>query len=133
MLRTSIKAKDIQTDWIIFKLETLWQKPNNLIKQEDMLVNGKSTQTLNIEDDTGRIFVIDQRKLPFELVTLELTTSEDAFLAIKDMIVRGAPLIGVTAAFGFYLGLKEISKPEEQEQYIDELGNYLKSARPTAD
>ena len=52
--------------------------------------------------------VIDQRKLPHEFVTVKLETYEDAEEAIKDMTVRGAPLIGATAAFGIYLAVREM-------------------------
>ena len=51
--------------------------------------------------------VIDQRKLPHEFVTVKLTTYRDAEHAIKEMIVRGAPLIGATAAYGIYLAVRD--------------------------
>ena len=52
--------------------------------------------------------VIDQKLLPHELVTRKLTTYKDAEIAIKDMTVRGAPLIGATAAYGVYLAVREL-------------------------
>ncbi|MGM0612843.1 MAG: S-methyl-5-thioribose-1-phosphate isomerase [Bacteroidota bacterium] len=73
--------------------------------------------------------IIDQRKLPFSFETIEISSSEDAFLAIKDMWVRGAPLIGVTAAFGMYLAVAE--NPDSM-LLINERAEYLKKARPTA-
>jgi methylthioribose-1-phosphate isomerase len=48
------------------------------------------------------------------------------------MVVRGAPLIGVTAACGIYLGLKDHEEQDDMQQYVDNLANLLKSARPTA-
>ena len=56
--------------------------------------------------------VIDQRKLPHEFVTEKLITYKDAELAIKEMIVRGAPLIGATAAYGIYLAVREMIEKE---------------------
>ena len=52
--------------------------------------------------------VIDQRKLPHEFVTVRLETYDEAEEAIKDMTVRGAPLIGATAAYGIYLAVREM-------------------------
>ena len=59
----------------------------------------------NAEDDS--VCIIDQTKLPHTLQTITLETLADACTAITDMQVRGAPLIGITAAFGVYLGLKQ--------------------------
>ena len=73
--------------------------------------------------------IIDQRKLPFSFETIEISTSEDAFRAIKEMWVRGAPLIGVTAAFGMYLAVAE---NPGSINYIKERAQYLSNARPTA-
>ena len=65
-----------------------------------MKVNGKKYTSIWIEED-NRVFIIDQRWLPHEFKIVELTTINDFAVSIKDMWVRGAPLIGVTAAFGF--------------------------------
>jgi methylthioribose-1-phosphate isomerase len=97
-----------------------------------MLVNGHPTQSIRIDESTGQVFVIDQRRLPFDFTELELKTASEAFGAIRDMAVRGAPLIGVTAAVGFYLGLKDYQETEDMQQYLDNLAAMLKSARPTA-
>ena len=51
----------------------------------------------------GFVEVIDQRQLPHNLLTVKLLTYKDAEIAIKNMTVRGAPLIGATAAYGIYL------------------------------
>ena len=56
--------------------------------------------------------VIDQRKLPHEFVVVKLETYDDAEEAIKDMTVRGAPLIGATAAYGIYLAVREMIEDE---------------------
>lgn len=54
--------------------------------------------------------VIDQRFLPHEWVVVKLHTYQETETAIKDMIVRGAPLIGATAAYGIYLAAKEVEE-----------------------
>lgn len=95
-----------------------------------MQINGQSYQSIWFKPDTQSVHIIDQRKLPFRFETLELKTLEDAFVAIKDMIVRGAPLIGVTAAYGLYLGIRQKQAVSMNE--ITVMGNHLKSARPTA-
>ncbi|MFH2019948.1 MAG: S-methyl-5-thioribose-1-phosphate isomerase [archaeon] len=91
-----------------------------------MLVNNKPYHTIWLENST--IKIIDQRKLPFEFVIEELKTVEDVFTAIKDMHVRGAPLIGVTAAYGMYLACLEANEDSDIKKYAEK----LKSARPTA-
>ena len=58
-------------------------------------VDGKPYRTIWLADDGRAVEIIDQTKLPFELVTLRLESCEDAATAIRDMWVRGAPLIGV--------------------------------------
>ena len=65
-----------------------------------MKVNGKKYTSIWIEE-RNRVFIIDQRWLPHQFKLIELVTLNDFLVAIKDMLVRGAPLIGVTAAFGF--------------------------------
>ncbi|MDH3346487.1 MAG: S-methyl-5-thioribose-1-phosphate isomerase [Desulfobulbaceae bacterium] len=72
--------------------------------------------------------IIDQTKLPhcFEIVTLR--NMEDAAKAIRDMLVRGAPLIGATAAYGFYLGLHEGASDGDMAR----IGKTLTGCRPTA-
>lgn len=57
--------------------------------------------------EKGKLFLIDQRKLPFEKEYFCCSKFEDVLFAIKEMVVRGAPAIGVTAAFGFLIGTKE--------------------------
>lgn len=69
--------------------------------------------------------VIDQRKLPHEWVTEKLISYKDAERAIKDMVVRGAPLIGATAAYGIYLAAREGANLEQA--FAD-----LRASRPTA-
>jgi len=97
-----------------------------------MRIQGKHYQTIWLKENDPKIVqVIDQRKLPFRFEVMDLKTIEDAFFAIKEMVVRGAPLIGITAAYGMYLALLKLSD-KNLTQYIKQKAEYLKSARPTA-
>ena len=97
-----------------------------------MKVDGKDIRTIWLDKDESIVKIIDQRKLPHEFVIVDLKTVDDAFEAIKDMYVRGAPLIGATGAYGVYLAA--LNSPLEQidDEYLIKEGNRLKSARPTA-
>ncbi|MEZ5024585.1 MAG: S-methyl-5-thioribose-1-phosphate isomerase [Chitinophagales bacterium] len=64
------------------------------------------SQSIWYDDIAQQVMVIDQRKLPFIEESIALTTLDETCYAIKDMIVRGAPLIGVTAAYGMYIAAK---------------------------
>jgi methylthioribose-1-phosphate isomerase len=96
-----------------------------------MRINGKNFHTIWLSDDETKINIIDQRCLPFELKIIELTTVNDVFVAIKEMYVRGAPLIGVTAAFGIYLAALN-SQPSSIISSIKTAAGLIKSSRPTA-
>jgi methylthioribose-1-phosphate isomerase len=76
--------------------------------------------------------VIDQRKLPHLYETVVLKTYKDAEVAIKDMTVRGAPLIGATAAYGIYLAVRELIENELEGTFLDEAFSALRASRPTA-
>lgn len=76
--------------------------------------------------------VIDQRKLPHEFVVVKLETYDDAEEAIKDMTVRGAPLIGATAAYGIYLAVREMIEDELDGSFLDQAFSELRASRPTA-
>ena len=78
------------------------------------------------------IRVIDQQKLPFEFSIKTLKTFDDAFSAIKEMVVRGAPLIGVTAAYGIYLGTMALTETVSDSDHLAQLCSKMKTARPTA-
>ncbi|MEO5929438.1 MAG: S-methyl-5-thioribose-1-phosphate isomerase [Candidatus Kapaibacterium sp.] len=84
------------------------------------------------EDDPRCMMVIDQRRLPFQLSTRELRTGDDAIDAISDMTVRGAPLIGVTAAYGLYLATLDAPRDIRFDSHIADAALRLKRARPTA-
>jgi methylthioribose-1-phosphate isomerase len=76
----------------------------------------------------GDVEVIDQTKLPFEHTTVVLKNSHDTVVAIKDMIVRGAGVIGSTAALGMYLAVKESNSLEE----LRDKAQAIRESRPTA-
>ena len=99
-----------------------------------MLVEGKKQQTIWVHpDDENIIQIIDQRKLPFRFEIVDLNSVTDVYRAIKEMYVRGAPLIGVTAAFGVYIAIAHsFNKDNYQYEEVLKKGDYLKSARPTA-
>ncbi len=82
--------------------------------------------------DPATIEVIDQRQLPHEFVVKQLTNCDEVVAAIKDMVVRGAPLIGATAAYGVYLALLEIQSGRQSSAYIEEACQKLRDSRPTA-
>ncbi len=92
-------------------------------------------RTLSLAAEDHRIVnIIDQRLLPHELVIRELRSYRDASEAIKSMTVRGAPLIGITAAYGIYLACLEAPDDSDAgfDAFLREAGTELRSARPTA-
>ncbi len=83
----------------------------------------------------GCLEIIDQRKLPGELVKLHCETTEQLYDAIKTLAVRGAPAIGVAAAYGAVLGLRKLSAGDDLKKGLSILKqscDYLASSRPTA-
>ena len=71
-----------------------------------MIINGQQFHTIWVDiNNQETVKIIDQQKLPFHFNIKTLKSFNDAFDAIKDMTVRGAPLIGVTAAYGIYLAI----------------------------
>ncbi|MEJ2099862.1 MAG: S-methyl-5-thioribose-1-phosphate isomerase, partial [Desulfobacterales bacterium] len=97
-----------------------------------MKVNGKNLRTIWLASDEKTVKIIDQRRLPYELRIVDLYTVDDVVMAIKDMYVRGAPLIGVTGAYGVYLAALNAPDELEQNTYLRAAAKRLKSARPTA-
>lgn len=85
-----------------------------------------------IELKNQKLYVLNQLKLPKGEEWIELSTYEDVAKAIKDMVIRGAPLIGIVGAYGFAIGVKDLiegGKPLEEAKNILET---LKNTRPTA-
>jgi methylthioribose-1-phosphate isomerase len=98
-----------------------------------MIINGQYFHTIWADENHPEIIkVIDQQKLPWKFSIKSLETFNDAFRAIQEMTVRGAPLIGVTAAYGIYLGLIKFENKESLPEYISQLCSTMKTARPTA-
>ncbi|HTN95077.1 MAG TPA: S-methyl-5-thioribose-1-phosphate isomerase [Gallionella sp.] len=93
-----------------------------------MKVNGTPYRTIWPTADNTAVEIIDQTKLPHIFTTLRLDTMRDAERAIKDMQVRGAPLIGVTAAYGIALSMKHHASDAALKATCDK----LLLARPTA-
>jgi methylthioribose-1-phosphate isomerase len=96
-----------------------------------MRIDGTHYRSIWIDRDPGVVKVIDQRYLPFDFRILDLKTPDDAFQAIAGMAVRGAPLIGATAAFGIYLAALRSASANWCEE-LEKAAERLISARPTA-
>ncbi len=97
-----------------------------------MQVDGKDMRTIWLDDGQQIVKIIDQSKLPHELVVADLRTVDDAITAIKDMRVRGAPLIGVTGAYGVYLAALNAPGDRGDNDYLIQEAARIKSTRPTA-
>ncbi len=93
-----------------------------------MLPNPLRTIWLN---EKAQIEVINQTLLPHELRIEQLSSVEEVYQAIKLMIVRGAPLIGATAAYGLWLACRNADEQDPQASIV-QAANYLRKSRPTA-
>ena len=84
------------------------------------------------KDDS--LYLLDQRLLPFKETFLRCTTLKEVASAIKDMAVRGAPLIGVVAAYGMAIGVREIieKRGRLKEGDLERISRKLEETRPTA-
>ena len=112
----------------IFKLSLIYKlyylTPYN---GDNMKVNGKNYTSIWFEEN-NKVFIIDQRWLPHEFKIVELKNLNDFSIAIKDMWVRGAPLIGVTAAFAFAKSMET----DNSDHILIDIKTKLLSTRPTA-
>ncbi len=97
-----------------------------------MIVDGKQVRPIWRDKDDGVVRIIDQRKLPHEFVVEDLKTVDDAIRAIKDMYVRGAPLIGATGAYGVYIAAVGSPRRAVEYDFMKSECERLKDARPTA-
>jgi len=79
-----------------------------------------------------KLYVLNQLRLPTTIEYLEKNTIEGVFYAIKHMELRGAPLIGIAAAYGIVLGLKNLKSNENLFDNVKENAKFLAKARPTA-
>jgi methylthioribose-1-phosphate isomerase len=93
-----------------------------------MLVNGKHYRTIWCSKEDGNIYIIDQRKLPFKFEIEPVDSLERMCVAIKDMHLRGAGLIGAAAAYGMYLAVRESAS----DTNIARAAKQLTATRPTA-
>ena len=93
-----------------------------------MKVDGKSMRSIWLEPDGWSVGVIDQTALPHRFATARLTTLGEAAHAIRAMLIRGAPLIGATAAYGMCLALRA----DASEEALDRAYATLFATRPTA-
>ncbi|MFO7722955.1 MAG: S-methyl-5-thioribose-1-phosphate isomerase, partial [Bacteroidales bacterium] len=100
-----------------------------------MLISKKHYRSIWLHpDNPGVVQTFDQRKLPWEIQIVDMSTPQDAFDAIRTMLVRGAPLIGATGAFGLYLAAMQIDRMEggDAVKHLLAWKERLLSARPTA-
>lgn len=93
-----------------------------------MKVDGTHYRSIWFNDETGRVQIIDQRWLPHEFRVVDLITREDFATAIRDMWVRGAPLIGATAAYGVAMQMAQ----DPSDASLNETWDVLHETRPTA-
>jgi methylthioribose-1-phosphate isomerase len=93
-----------------------------------MKAQGRNTRTIWCEPDGITVGIIDQTRLPHEFVTLRLTDADEAAHAIRTMRVRGAPLIGATAAYGMALAMNR----NASDAALAAAGEMLLATRPTA-
>jgi len=101
-----------------------------------MKVNGKHYRTIWVKENNPEIIqIIDQRSLPHGFVIEDLTNTDELAMAIQEMHVRGAGLIGAVAGFGMYLGTLECRSERSTEDFnraLFTIGEKLIKTRPTA-
>ena len=93
----------------------------------------KAQPTVVFENQT--VYLLDQTLLPLEKVMLEIPDAQTMWEAIKVLRVRGAPAIGVAAAFGLWLGIRNLPEDATRDAFFNKLietRNYLATSRPTA-
>ena len=93
-----------------------------------MKINSKAYRTIWLAPDGWSVEIIDQTRLPHALAVIPLKSMEEAAHAILTMQVRGAPLIGATAAYGLAMAIRE----DASDEGIDRAAAYLAKQRPTA-
>ncbi len=94
--------------------------------------NGRPLRPIWLDEGGHTVGVIDQRRLPHEQMVQHLGTVDEAVQAIRDMVVRGAPLIGVTGAYGMYLATRAAAPGDPGKAGIERAAARLTAARPTA-
>ena len=96
-----------------------------------MNVNGHHYRTIWTPEE-GVVRIIDQRFLPHQFIAEELTTAEETAVAIEEMHLRGAGLIGATAGYGMYLAALEAARADDFDESLTASAERLKGTRPTA-
>jgi len=97
-----------------------------------MNAGASRTRPICCDAQSGRVVVLDQRRLPHETVFRTLATAADAVAAIRTLTVRGAPLIGVTGAWGVFLAARQAAAGPAGRRELEEAAEALAAARPTA-
>ena len=94
----------------------------------------EQVQAVSLDDENNRLVILDQTVLPNETTFLALTAMKEIWDAIYQLKVRGAPAIGIAAAYGVYLGTKQSAAKtyEELYEHFLQVKEYLASSRPTA-
>ena len=106
---------------------------NETVEKYYMKVEGKSYRTIWLnENDNAVVSVIDQRFLPHQFVIGNLTSVNEICVAITDMHIRGAGLIGATAGYGMYFASLEAKNKKNVDEYLKQSAIKLKATRPTA-
>ena len=110
------------------------------MEQETEMIQMKITSadrascSVHLSEDGNAVVILDQRQLPNREVTMELRTAGEIYDAIKTLAVRGAPAIGICAAYGVYVLAKQADQedPDAFLAALEQAGEYLISSRPTA-
>jgi len=97
-----------------------------------MIVDGRQIRPIWLDKDRITVKVIDQRLLPHRFVVADLTTVDRVIHAIREMFVRGAPLIGVTGAYGVMIAAVNGKSASDHVGFIVQECGRIKAARPTA-
>ena len=97
-----------------------------------MHVNQKHYRAIWVDEQECSVKFINQLKLPFQFEIETITSYEALVIAIKEMRLRGAPLIGVAGAFALWLTTIEAQKARQKEEFLEKAYNTIVSARPTA-
>jgi methylthioribose-1-phosphate isomerase len=111
--------------------------PSGIMKDSSIRMDTQKAldfETVELDDRNDALVIIDQTLLPNEFTYLHLKTREEIWEAISELRVRGAPAIGIAAAYGLYLGLKGSAARDFDSFFMEfkKIRDYLASSRPTA-
>jgi methylthioribose-1-phosphate isomerase len=117
---------------VYYRLDLKRQEPARAADAAGAVEGGANIKPVWIEGE--RVLIVDQTRLPSEYRATEIRTAEEMADAIKRLAVRGAPAIGLAAAFGIYAGVREASFQDKNgfTQTVERLGDVLAATRPTA-